>query len=151
VNFHADKRDIPRRKQLGLGLDVSLREAVQAYLKHRWPAGTAKFADRAYALSPDRAREAVQGRASLTTVERIIKVDGWPALLNIGARMLGQSVDNYIISQRTAHAEHAAHLGEVVFGFAALGSHPAADHPDNAFPLGERRRSFRDRRGQGEV
>lgn len=150
VEIPINERAFPRKKQLDLGLDLGLREAVADYLRHRWPSGTAKFAARAYDLSLDRAREAVGARASITTIERIIKVGGWPALLAIGARVIGQNIDHFILAQRTAHAETDARLGALFGGWFPLSADRDPDPSDLAPALGEQGRSFRDRRTQGQ-
>lgn len=106
VEIRQSNREIPRR----LSLDKGLRDAVADHLRHRWPAGTAKFAARAYDLTLDRAREAVAGRASLTTLEAIIKRGGWPVALSILADVIGLSVAQHIAEMRARHEEHGKRL-----------------------------------------
>lgn len=94
-----------RESQRNLGLEKGFRDAVADHLRHRWPAGTAKFAARSYDLTLDRAREAVAGRCSLTTLEQIVKRGGWPVGLSLLASVIGYSVEQYIAEQRVIHEE----------------------------------------------
>jgi hypothetical protein len=106
IDIHLPKVGNPRFKEL----DKGIREAVADHLRHRWPHHTAKSAAREYDLSLDRAKEAVAGRASLPTIERIFKRGGWFVALAILADVIGHSVAQHIARLREAHNEHGERL-----------------------------------------
>ena len=140
-------RPIKRVFQPKLALDISTRDAVADYLRHRWPTHTVKSAARAYDLSLDEARAASEGRCSFNTYDKIKKTDRWSFVFAIEARVLEQTVESYLIASRNAHEERAER-------FAALlgngGPVPAAGPPDPVSLGGEpaERRLF-GRRGMG--
>ena len=101
VAISHQKREIPHR----LNLDRGFRDAVSDHMRHRWPSGTAKHAAKTYDLTLDRARDAVAGRCSLTTLEQIVKRGGWPVGLSILAAVIGYGVEQYISEQRVIHEE----------------------------------------------
>jgi len=105
---------VKREKSRKLELDISFREAISEHLRRRWPSGTAKEAARRYELSLDRAREAAAGRASLTTIERIFKVDGWSAYLAVGAGVLGHTVTAYLMELRASHENDGKRLAALI-------------------------------------
>jgi hypothetical protein len=107
--------------QRNLRLDKGIRDAVADLLRQRWPSGTAKMAAREFRLSVDRAREAVQGRASLTTVEQIIKQGGPPVALPIIEAVWGGSLAHYFAELRKSHEDHGERLAALVFSPAGLG------------------------------
>jgi hypothetical protein len=125
--------EIPHIKwqsQRTLRLDKGLRDAVADLLRARWPSGTAKHAARAFDLTVDRAREAVAGRASLTTVEQIIKEGGPPVALPIIEAVWGDSLARYFADLRKSHEDHGERL-------AALGFHAGgADGSHRGRPAG---------------
>lgn len=102
-------------RQRTFGLDKGLREAVADILRQRWPSGTAKHAARAFDLTVDRAREAVAGRASLTTVEQIIKEGGPPVALPLIEAVWGDSLSRYFAELRKSHEDHGERLAALVF------------------------------------
>lgn len=104
------KREIQR----SFKLDKSFREAVRDHLHHRWPSGTAKAAARAYGLSVDKAREAVAGRASLTTIEAIFKRGGPPVFLPILEEVWGASIARFFAEMGVEHAENGKRLAALV-------------------------------------
>jgi hypothetical protein len=118
--------EIPRNKwqgQRNLALDTGFRDVVADYLTRRWPAGTAKMAAREFDLTVDRAREAVAGRVSLTTLEQIFKRGGFAVALPIVAAVIGQSLAHYFREMRTHHETNGRRLA------ALLWSHPPGDDP----------------------
>jgi hypothetical protein len=119
-----------RATQRNLRLDKGLRDAVADLLRQRWPSGTAKHSARAFKLSLDRAREAVAGRASLTTVEQIIKEGGPPVALPIIEAVWGGSLAHYFAELRKAHEDHGERLAAL---FGVSGSRGLADRagPDS--------------------
>lgn len=117
VEIRINEREIPRR----LALDKGLRDAVADHLRHRWPVGTAKEAARTYDLTLDRAREAVAGRASLTTLEAIFKRGGWPVALAILADVIGHGIAQHIAELRARHEDHGKRLAALFGDFGAGG------------------------------
>jgi hypothetical protein len=105
--------EIPRTKmgkQHTLKLDKGFRDVLADYLRRRWPSGTAKYAAREFDISLDRAREAVAGRVSLSTLERIFQRGGLSVALPIVADVIGQSLAHYFREMRTAHDESGKRL-----------------------------------------
>ena len=96
-------------------VDKGIRDVVAELLRQRWPTGTAKEAARAFDLTVDRAREAVQGRASLTTVEQIIREGGPPVALPIIEAVWGGSLGHYFAELRKSHDAHGERLAALVF------------------------------------
>jgi hypothetical protein len=92
------------------GLDKSFQDATADYLRRRWPQGTAKNAAREFGLSLDRAREAVRGRPSMTTVERIFKQGGLAVALPILEEVVGQSIAHHLRELRGVHEENGRRL-----------------------------------------
>jgi hypothetical protein len=118
--------EIPLTKtgnQRDLALDTGFRDVVADYLRRRWPTGTAKMAAREFDLTVDRAREAVAGRVSLTTLEQIFKRGGFAVALPIVAAVIGQSLAHYFREMRTHHETNGRRLA------ALLWSHPPGDDP----------------------
>lgn len=117
VALHTDKRDFSH----ALRLDKGVRDALADHLRLRWPTHTAKHAAREYDLTLDRAREAVAGRASLTTVERIIKRGGFAVALPLIEAITGQSLASHFRDMRAAHEENGRRLA-AMFGADPVGS-----------------------------
>lgn len=107
-----------------LKLDKGFRDAVADHLRHRWPTATAKNAAREYDLTLPRAREAVAGKASLTTLESIFKKGGWPVALAIIADVIGHGIAHHIAEMRTRHEENGRRLSSL---FGDPGSGRGAD------------------------
>jgi hypothetical protein len=116
-----------------LPLDKALRDATADYLRRRWPSNTAKHAAKAFDLSLPRAREAVAGNASLTTLEGIIKTGGWSVALPILGEVIGHHVDQHFIEMRKSHADHGRRIA-ALFGDGRPGS--AVDGDGAAGPSG---------------
>jgi hypothetical protein len=130
--------------QRTLGLDTGFRDATADFLRHRWPTNTAKQTARAFDLTLDRAREAVAGRCSLTTLEQIFKRGGFPVALPIVAAVIGQSLARYIRDLWVNHAENGERIAALWGGGRPL---PADRHfadPDDALPDRHRRRAGAD-------
>jgi hypothetical protein len=140
--------EIPNIKwesQRTLKLDKGFREVVADYLRRRWPSHTAKNAARTFDLSMDRAREAVAGRVSLTTLEQIFKRGGFSVALPILADVIGQSLARYFRELRTAHDEQGEHIAALVGDLRPLGADPAARDTDAARALAGGRGAVGDR------
>lgn len=130
--------------QRKLGLDLGFRDATADYLRRRWPTHTAKNAARTFNLTHDRAREAVAGRISLTSLEQMFKVGGFAVALPIVAAVIGQSIAAYL-RQQMAQAAKAAEHAEQHERLAAAAYRALEDHP--AGPGADRRQG----RGPGAV
>jgi hypothetical protein len=120
-----DAAKIPR-----LPLDKGLKDAVADHLKHRWPYGTAKLAEKAYGLTPDRARDAVAGRCSLTTLEQILKRGGWSVALPILADVIGHAIAAHVADMRAQHDENTRRFAALGGGLLSLGADPDRVDPD---------------------
>lgn len=119
--------DIPRIKwerQRTFRLDKGFRDAVADLLRSRWPSGTAKHAAREYGLTADMAREAVRGRASLTTLEQIVKSGGLAVGLQLIEAVTGDSLAHHFAELRNAHEDHGRRLA-ALFVDAGPGAGPA--------------------------
>lgn len=105
--------EIPSGKweiQRKLDLAPGLRDAVRDLLRRQWPQHTAKNAARAYGLTLDRAREAANGRASLTTLEAMIQKGRLAVALPIVEAVSGQSIAHFFRELREEHEEHGRRL-----------------------------------------
>lgn len=146
--------EIPHNKwanQRNLKLDRSFRDVLAEYLRRRWPTATAKMTARQFDLSMDRAREAVAGRVSLTTLERIFQRGGFAVALPIVAEVIGQSLARYFRELRAAHDEQGDRIASLVGDHLPVGAdHPSVD-PDAARALdrGPGSASHRSARGRG--
>jgi hypothetical protein len=128
-----------RESQRKLKLDKGTRDALADYCKARWATGAAKAAAREWDLSTDEARGVIAGRSSLTTYDKIKKAGGWPVIIAVEAKVIGQGIDQYLIELRASHEQQSERLGALVAdlwpGRRAGGDPPAGvDHGE-----GERR------------
>lgn len=136
-------------KQRGLNLDRGFRDVVADYLRRRWPTSTAKMTAREFDLTLERAREAVAGRVSLTTLEMIFKRGGFAVALPIVAEVIGQSIAHYIREMRRDHEEQARRLDAVFGAWVPLAADRSAGSTDDAGPLDRRGRTLPDRTSGG--
>ena len=121
--------EIPHNKwaiQRNLKLDKGFRDALADLWRARWPSNTAKHAARAYGLSLDRAREGVAGRASLTTLEQVVKRGGVLEGVMLIDAVAGQTLAQAQAELRKSHDEQGRRI-------AALVSNPFAVGPDRSF------------------
>jgi hypothetical protein len=140
---------IKLEKQRKMRLDKGLREAVAEYLRRRFPSGTAKSAAREFDLTADRAREAVAGRASLTTIEAIIKRGGWSVALPILAEVIGQQIARHLIELRQHHEANAGRLAALTSDLWPVRGVGLDDPPGLGRESDERRVFAGRREGQG--
>jgi hypothetical protein len=98
-----------RDGQHTLGLDMGVRDALATYCRLRWPTGTAKLIAREWGLSLDEARGIVAGNASLATIDKIWKHrnGGWSVAFEVIGAVTGQSVADYLKTQRRNDEEEA--------------------------------------------
>lgn len=140
--------DFPRTKwakQRNLKLDKSFRDALADLWRRRWPTHTAKEAARAYDLTVDRAREGVAGRASLTTIEQVIKRGGIGEGLALIEAVAGESAAHYFAELRKQHDEQGAQIAALASGPFPVGPDRTFGDPDTAGALGRRVGGSRDR------
>lgn len=138
VEIPGNKFEIQRK----LGLDKGFRDVLAEYLIRRWPSGTAKHAAREFDLSLARAREAVAGRVSLTTLERIFKRGGFSVALPIVADVIGQSLARYFRELREAHDEQGVRIAALAGDRWPVGPDPVAGDPHAAGALAGRGRTL---------
>lgn len=145
VGIRHNERDNQRK----LDLDKGLRESVAEFLRFRFPTNTAKETARAFRISLDQARHAVNGLGSIASIELIFKHGGWPAALHIVGAVIGQAVEQHFTKIRREHAEQVARIGSM-FGSAGVGSDRAAVGSD--VPGSPDRRSWAgsDRQSEGQ-
>lgn len=111
-----------------------MADALSDICEERWPLGRRKAAGKEWGLSDEQARTVCEASASKATLEHIFKHKrgGWPLVLDIFGRMLGEGLDQHLERERRRHAERAEQIGEVVRDFrAALGGghrDRASDH-----------------------
>jgi len=135
-------------KQRTAALDKDFKHAVADFLRRRWPTGTAKETARTYDLSLDKAREAVAGRASLTTVEQIMKRGGWSVTLVIMTEVLGQQLAQHLTEIRVSHDRNAQRLAALSHDLWLVSDSRGDDPPGVDVRQAERR--ITDRRREGE-
>ena len=139
--------NVRRESQRRMSLDKGLRDATADYLRNRWPSGTAKHAARQFNLSLPRAREAVAGRASLTTIEAIFKRGGWTVALRILAEVIGQQLAQHLLEIRVSHDRNAARLAAITSDLWAVSDSRGDDPPGVDVRQAERRITNRRREG----
>jgi hypothetical protein len=98
------------------GGDLFSREALQGYVRIRWPANTAKHAAREWQLTLDEAKGLVAGRASQATLDKIWKHrnGGWAVALPVIGAVIGHGVDDFLQNERRTHVELARRSGALV-------------------------------------
>jgi hypothetical protein len=129
--MRADVVEIPRTnlgKQRTLRLDKGFRDVVADYLRRRWPSHTAKNAARAFDWTLDRAREAVAGRISLTSLEQMFKRGGLQVALPIVADVIGQSLAQHLREMRTQHETNGRRLAALLWSDPPGGDFPPGGH-----------------------
>lgn len=127
------------------------RDALAAYVAHRWPTGRRKAVSKEWDLTDEEARSVCSGRASWSTFDKIIfhKRGRWSVLFPVFGALLDETAEHFIIEKRKAHAEHAQRLGALV-GDPWLVRHDRRPDPsDSSDTLAERPRSFGRRARQG--
>jgi len=138
MEVRRSKRDNQRR----LELDKGLRDGLADLFRHRWPSGTAKHAAREYQLTLDQSRGVVAGKASLTSLEQVIKTGGWPVVFHLMGEVIGQTAEQYIIEARNINEERGQRLASLVSSIRALGSSSDPDSNHLGGRQDQRRRSF---------
>lgn len=135
--------------QRRLELDKGTQDALADYLRQRWPSNTSKMTARAFGLSLDRARHAVNNAASLTTYDQIKKAGGWQVIFAVEAAVIGQTVDQFLIELKASHEQNGARLAALVGDGRPLSSPRGYDPGGLDFSEGDRWEPDRSRVGEG--
>lgn len=123
------------------------RDALAKMVELRWPYSRRKAVMKEWDLNDEEARSVCTGRASWATFDKIVshKRGGWAVLFPIFGALLDQTAEQFIIRERTAHAEHAARLGALVGDYWPLGPNRSGDptgrpgkRPERAEPADRR-------------
>lgn len=132
-----------------LSVDKRTRDALAAYVAHRWPHGRRKAVMREWDLSDDEARSVCAGRCSWATFDKIIthKQGGWSVLFPVYGALLDETAEHFILSTRKAHAEHARRLGALVGDPWLVPGRRRHDPPDVDHSQDDRGRSLDRRAG----
>lgn len=132
-----------------LAVDKRSRDALAAYVAHRWPSGRRKAVMREWDLSDDEARSVCSGRCSWATFDKIIfhKRGRWAVLFPVFGALLDETAEHFIVQQRKAHAEHARRLGALVGDPWLVPGRRSFDPADVDHPQAERRGADRRRVG----
>lgn len=86
-------------------VDKSVRDALADFFRRQYPANGTKLMARDFGLSLDEAKGVLAGRASLNTLNQILKSKngGWPVLLPVMGAVIGETADQFIEKQRERH------------------------------------------------
>ncbi len=98
-------------------------DALADICQERWHLGRRKAVAREWNLSDEQARAVCEGAASKATLELIFQHDrgGWPLVLEVFARVIGEGLDQHLSRERAAHEKRAARLATVARDLRALG------------------------------
>lgn len=109
--MHFSARD---GQKLPLLFDIRLGEALADICRERWPSGTRKHVAREWDLGDQHARSVCRGDVSKADLEHIFrhKRGGWPLILEVFARFLGEGVDQHLERERRRHENRAQQMGE---------------------------------------
>lgn len=78
------------------------KDGLAVYARRRWQTHTVKSIEREWDLSTDEAKNLLQGRTSLRTIEKILshKNGGWSLALPILGGVIGHGLTDFIASER---------------------------------------------------
>lgn len=108
--------------QPGLFSPETIAEALADAMQHAAPTGRRKYIETRLKMRTDDARRVAESRASKVQLDHAFKVGGWPLVLDVFARLLGEGLDQHLERERRRHADLAEDLGEVVRSFRAAGA-----------------------------
>jgi len=126
-----------QRLDSGFSTPDGFKDGLAAYARRRWQTHTVKSIEREWDLSTDEAKNLLQGRTSLRTIEKILshKNGGWSLALPILGGVIGHGLTDFIASERSRldhEAEQrrlqAAELGRAAALLHAVDGGPR-DHP----------------------
>lgn len=102
------------QSQPGLFLPDSMSEALADAMQHAAPTGRRKHIVKRLKVSEDDARRIAEGRASKAQLDHAFKVGGWPLVLEVFGRLLGEGLDQHLARERERHEANARRLGAVI-------------------------------------
>lgn len=94
-----------------------IRDVLAAYCAYRWPAGRRKAVAREWGLNEDEARSVCAGRASITTIEKVLlhPTNGrWALALPLLGALFDETAEDYLTKQRKRHVELARRSSSLV-------------------------------------
>lgn len=77
-----------------------LREALAIYARRRWPRDRSGHMAQTFKITKDTAANVLKGHASDATVTAILRAGGWPLALAVVGATIGESLDQFIDSER---------------------------------------------------
>jgi hypothetical protein len=90
------------------------RDALARYCEARWPVGRRKAVEREWNLSPDEARGVIEATASAATIDKVWKAGGWAVALPVLSSVIGESVEDFLTTERRKQLEVAQRTGALV-------------------------------------
>jgi hypothetical protein len=90
------------------------RDALARYSEARWPVGRRKAVEREWNLSPDEARGVIEATASAATIDKVWKAGGWAVALPVLSSVIGESVEDFLTTERRKQLEVAQRTGALV-------------------------------------
>ena len=125
----------------GARFPISLRQSRDALANDctgRWPVGRRKAVEREWRLSPDEARGVIEATASAATIDKVWKAGGWAVALPVLSSVIGESVEDFLTTQRRKQLEVAQRTGALVRHLRAVsGPVPDAGPAGGGEPAGE--------------
>lgn len=93
-----------------------IRDILASYCAMRWPLGRRKAAQKHWDLTADEARSVCEGSASQATLDKIWlhKNGRWPLAITLFGALLGESLEEHLLSERKRHVELARRNGALV-------------------------------------
>lgn len=106
-----------------LSVDKSIRDVLTDHFRRLYPANGTKLLAKEFGLSLDEAKGVLAGRASLNSLNQIIrsKNGGWSVLLPVMTAVIGESLDQHISKQRQDDAEQDQRRDAILRGLRAGG------------------------------
>ena len=90
------------------------RDALARYCEARWPIGRRKAVEREWRLSPDEARGVIEATASAATIDKVWKAGGWAVALPVLSSVIGESLEDFMQTERRKQLEVAQRTGALV-------------------------------------
>ena len=90
------------------------RDALARYCEARWPVGRRKAVEREWRLSPDEARGVIEATASAATIDKVWKAGGWAVALPVLSSVIGESLEDFMQTERRKQLEVAQRTGALV-------------------------------------
>ena len=103
------------------------RDALANYCTGRWPVGRRKAVEREWGLSPDEARGVIEATASAATIDKVWRAGGWAVALPVLSAVIGESLEDFMQTERRKQLETASATGALVRHLRAV-SGPRSGH-----------------------